>query len=368
MAIPATGYDEAVIANPGGALTNFTLLIDLSRMTADWWSAVTTSDGTKGRAAKSDGTTELACDWLEFDDGANTGFLRLKYSGVLASAGTQTAKIYPPQTGNSSYGAGDSFGSYNAYDANWKAYFPLQSDFADRTSNGFTGTANGGISAGGVSGTFGDATVFDGADDFISLGDTTTLVDGVTDYTLIFWINGHHTGVSSAHQQIFERRDSSGAENGAFLLSYGPWDASATNLVVTTNSGGSWWDMLSDGEMSVSTWTHISSVANTAMLYHFFNGATDSTDTYVAAPSVASLSQVIGGFANPFDGYIQDFQMHTIARSGDWVGEEYDQTVDNSTFWGAWSWNAVSGGASYLASPIIGNDNIFNKNFGTIVR
>ena len=101
MALPATGYGTATISNPDGALTDFTLMIDLSRMHASWWAAVDTADGTKGRAAKSD-DTELATDWIDFNDSLETGWLRVKYTGTLSASGTQTIKIFPPVAANSS--------------------------------------------------------------------------------------------------------------------------------------------------------------------------------------------------------------------------------------------------------------------------
>src|SRR6056297_96504 len=93
-------YATATVTNPSSALTDFTLIIDLSTLPQDWWDAVTSSDGTKGRASKGDGTTELACDWIDFDDTAETGLLRVLWSGTLASTGTQEVRIYPPLSGN----------------------------------------------------------------------------------------------------------------------------------------------------------------------------------------------------------------------------------------------------------------------------
>ena len=64
MAIPSSGYGIATISNPDSALTDFTLMIDLSRMSASWWADAEDTDATRGRASKNDGTTELATDWI----------------------------------------------------------------------------------------------------------------------------------------------------------------------------------------------------------------------------------------------------------------------------------------------------------------
>ena len=139
MAVPTTGYASATIQNPDSALTDFTLIIDLAEIIsdeADFGTAFNTDDQGRGRAYKSDGTTELACDWIDLDNSNSTGLLRVKFSGSLASTGTQTIRIYPPNTGNSQYAADDTYGSDNAYDDSWESYLPTQSDFLDRTSNG----------------------------------------------------------------------------------------------------------------------------------------------------------------------------------------------------------------------------------------
>ena len=75
MTLPATMYSKNTIPNPTSALTNFSVMIDLANMGADWWTANgTEADGTKGRAAKDDGT-ELATDWIDFDHAAETGWV-----------------------------------------------------------------------------------------------------------------------------------------------------------------------------------------------------------------------------------------------------------------------------------------------------
>jgi hypothetical protein len=110
-------FAVATISNPASAQTDFSLLVDLSTMPAEWWASVDTADGTKGRAAKDDGATELATDWIDFDSGAETGLVRVKWTGTLASSGVQKVRIYSPRASRSSYGATDTYGSDNAYDA-----------------------------------------------------------------------------------------------------------------------------------------------------------------------------------------------------------------------------------------------------------
>ncbi len=124
MSIPNTAYAEATVTNPSSNLTDFTLAIDLSLLPSEWWALVNTTDGTRGRVCKGDGVTELPGDWIDFNSSNQTGVLRTKWSGTLSSSGIQTLRIYPPNTGNTSYSSSDTYGQWNSYDSSWKCYYP----------------------------------------------------------------------------------------------------------------------------------------------------------------------------------------------------------------------------------------------------
>jgi hypothetical protein len=162
MALPNTIYAIATLPDPSSNLTDFTVLVDASRFPQSWWDEVDTSDPTKGRAAKDDGT-ELAFDWLSFDDVAETGWVRILWSGTNSSVSTEKIRIYPPKAANSSYGVSDTYGQYNAYDNNWIGYWP-EGAGSDRTTNQLTATAQGTLTVGGASGQVGSATDYPGTD------------------------------------------------------------------------------------------------------------------------------------------------------------------------------------------------------------
>src|SRR6056297_3267170 len=157
----------ATVTNPGSAQTDFTLIVDLADMPANWWSAVTSSDGTRGRVYKGDGSTRLAADWIDFDDTAETGLLRVLWSGTLASTGTQQLWIEPPVSGNDAVAADNTYGSDNAYDDDWEGYYPFF-DLNDRTSNGRDLTAHDDAAVETGSGPYGGQLDVDGTDDYAS--------------------------------------------------------------------------------------------------------------------------------------------------------------------------------------------------------
>ena len=136
MALPLSGYAVATATNPPSSLTDFSLLVDLSKMPTEWWAAAEDTTGNRGRAAKATGE-ELPSDWIDYNHGAQTGFVRVLWSGELSDSGSQAVRIYPPQAANSAYAANATYGQYNAYDSFTEAYWPLSDDgtWADRTGN-----------------------------------------------------------------------------------------------------------------------------------------------------------------------------------------------------------------------------------------
>ena len=329
MALPATTYDTATLVNPGSSLTDFTLIVDLSRMSAAWWAAVNTSDGTKGRAAKDSGPTELACDWIDFDDSAETGLLRVKWSGTLASSGTQTLRIYPPQAANASVAASDTYGSDNAYDSDWAAYWPLH-DLNDRTSNGYDLTANGGVTVGGATGIIGAATNFDGTDDDL----TRTNLPVALNQSFSLWHEEWNAG------SPFANTDTTNVTCvGLRTPSIGRWDVT--------------WEIDNVGYPRYKTGgatgnAHIFATASsggTTTLY--VNGQSESTAASGFGQSGNNGELSIGSTGNGFwQGWINEVQYHDVERSAAWIEHEYEQTSDQATFWGTWTNVPVAAGIS----------------------
>ena len=329
MALPATTYDTATLVNPGSSLTDFTLIVDLSRMSAAWWSAVDTTDGTKGRAAKDSGPTELACDWIDFDSVNETGLLRVKWSGTLASSGTQTLRVYPPQAANASVTASDAYGSDNAYDSDWTAYWPLH-DLNDRTANGYDLTANGGVTVGGATGKIGAATDFDGSDDDLTRTNLTVALG----QSFSLWHEEWQSG------SPFANTDTANVTAvGLRTPQIGRWDVRWEISDVSYDrykTGGATGDVHIFGT---------SSAGGTVTLY--INGVSQSTGAVGFGQSGTSGELSIGSTANGnWLGWINEVQYHGVERSAAWIEHEYEQTNDQATFWGTWTNVPVAAGIS----------------------
>lgn len=326
-------YDEFTFDLPASALTDFTLMLDLSLCSASWWAAVDTSDGTKGRAFKQDGTTELAVDWIDFDDSAETGYARILWSGTLPTSGTIQLRISPPQAANASVAAADTYGQYAAYDDDWGAYVPNAAE-NDRTINGLVATLNGGLTAGTVSGPVGNATDFDGTDDYVNFDGKAT--DNSSNLTVMCLLQREDS--TGEREHIINQDVPAGAYEWRLRSRVGFFEwRLATNIVsshVPPASG--------------TGWHFLAATINGGTTAHF--RLDDSTDDVSAtnASNDEAATLTVGADNSPgnfFNGQLCQVQAHSTARSDAWIAHEYDQTSDPATFWGAPTW--VPGGADY---------------------
>lgn len=341
MALPSSTYDTATLVNPGSSLTDFTLIVDLSRMSAAWWSAVDTTDGTKGRAAKDSGPTELACDWIDFDSVNETGLLRVKWSGTLATSGTQTLRVYPPMAANASVAANATYGSDNAYDADWDVYIP-DGGGIDRTSNNRDATPNGDVVAGNTTGKIGQGTTYDGANDYSEIV-ADSFMDGYTEFTMLLWVNSD----SVSGQRAFMSADWDSAVNAQALL-----QQNGNKIVAAVQDNSSHFMVAtSTATISVSTWVHAGlrySGVNGAEV--FVNGAQDGAASATPTAVKSSSGPIRIGNNSPltkdYDGISNDVQIHSTNRDDAWIDYEFEQTNDQATLWGTWTNTPVAGGIS----------------------
>lgn len=356
MAAPATGYANATLTNPSGALTAFSLIVDLADMPADWWTANNTTDGTKGRVFNDDGTTELAVDWINFDNATDTGWIRVNRD--VASSGTQTIRIYPPVAANSSVAITDTFGGENAYNANWDGYWPLDEasgTIVDRTSNSNDLTANN-TPTYSATGKVGKAIDFEQDNDEFLEG-----VSGILDapLTLMIWCNAESVGGSSNHRRMICLYNSSDTAKRSVIGWYDP----STTLRYNPNDGSNI-TVDQTGVQSTGDWRHIVvTESGSSQLLYADGSQLATTGSNSLSWSANNLNKIriaksgheSGGTAN-FDGIMDEAQVHSVVLSATWISTEYSQTNDNSAFWSSgWAWNAVAAGItrSLISQPRI---------------
>ena len=374
MALPSTGYATATITNPSASLTDFTAIVDLSKMPPDWWSAVDTTDATKGRAAIDSGPTEVPADWIAFDSVNETGWVRVKWSGTLSSSGTKKIRIYPPQSGNSSYAASDTYGQHNAYRSNWTSYHTLDADptgtapqYLDRTGNNYDANAINDTTR--VSGQIVDAAHTDQQDPSFDTG-TESGQEGVEvpagsyepftasdSLTLSSWLRV--TALTSDSDdftnEVINWWDANAGDGMA--ISLGGGDVVSEGIPFVYTSGGNTRSTANSNGTAVNdgNWHHIVAVwdQSAATIAVYIDGELDYSVSSYGDTSSAAASEVqlrVGTGPENVDtigGDHDEANAFKEALSAAYVGHEYDQINDQGSFWnlagGTWTWNAVSG-------------------------
>lgn len=362
-----SGYDEATVTNPASALTDFSLLIDISTLSSDWKAAVQ-SDGADIRCTFGDDTTELPFDLIDwsYGGGSPTGLIRVKTS--LANSGTQKVRVWAGYSGTATaYGATETYGSDNAYDSNWVGYWPGGGG-TDRTSNGNDGSASGGVTIGGGTGQVGSSTVYDGTDDKDVL-DPSLLPTGTSARTTMGW---HKTSATSSEEPALSYGGTNGGNAG------GAWDHNINSgvLQLRVYSGTSAWGSgLADG-----SWHHtaitLPSSGTTGDTTGYIDGSSSGAGSGTRAVNTDTTAAEFAHDINTASGFgygsieLDDWQVHSVARSSDWIAEEYAQSNSQSTFWGTWAWTATGGGGYTLDAgagsfALTGNDQ--NLQYGRVL-
>lgn len=326
MSIPATGYDSFSHTNNTGGSVNYVFFIPLSIMSATFKTNFNSSDKGRGRAAKNDGTTELATDFIDIDDTANTGWVVVNW-GALADSATATIRLFPPNTANSIYAVGDTYGQHAAYPSSFKGVYPLSADANDRTSNVAHGTAQGGVTIGGITGQAGAATQMDGNDDWIEC--PALLPASTSDFSIIWLYKGTDTagtylgqGDSAASLPRFLNRHVSGffsAGSDGFID------------ITTSDDIDDTWRMLSvtDSDLYIDG----SSIGSGTISFQ-----TGTYDNF----GIASFSRNSGQEA--FNSGAFQYGIVVDTNLGDsFMSELFDEFFNAGTFWTTPTWTSPGG-------------------------
>jgi len=333
LAQPATGYDYATPAGTT-SVTGFSYIVDLANLSASWWSEAENVDGTRGRVYDDNGSTRYAADWIDYDHTGNTGLVRFQVPGAGA---VPDVRIYPPVAANATVVASDTYGSNNAYDASWVAYWP-NGGGDDRTANQHNATGVNNPTFGGVAGNIGLGTNYDGINQHATVPDhasfdidTGTILVWVTYTANVSWqaILDHYNfttgGYVMARRGVSDDMSIRYRDGSANIESRGGTLGASFAQYVSTFSptNSELW------ENGVSVDSDIGTLSA---------GGASSDSLYIANGSVGSV------YTDYWKGIINELALHNVIRPNDWIAVEYSQTSDNATFWGAWTYVAAAGG------------------------
>lgn len=356
---PNVGYASATVPNLSGysstaTITWFPLPIDMSRFPAAWWTACTSSDGTKIQVWSSDGLTRYACDVYKFDTGTSTGWMRIGWTEDITSSSSDTVRITPSDSSLSSATAGSTYGQYATYDSDVAFYIPCidegsSSSFSDRTGTLSITTGGDFTSMGAPSpapGTAGWTAFVASRANFIDTNST--------------WYAGQDSIVIHAmamtiavgdYQYFWDATDGSGGglacrlQNDATpelqTFSYRTGTSPGVATGTTVHSTGTWRQVAS----------RLTSTANTTIV----NGVEHGTEP--ASGTVDSSADMYIGAE--FDGsdqavsYMTEIMAHTDQRTFSFLELEYNLLTDQAGEWGTWTWTAPTAGGSNIPPPLM---------------
>ena len=348
MALPAAGYIKAPYAAPSADISGYVAFVELPA-NASFWSDVNSSDGSRGRAALDSGPTELASDWIAFDDGGESGYVACYIGDAYAAASeaARTVRLYSPNTRNVAYSPSDTYGSDNAYASDDEGYYPIYGDsgspVTDRTSNGEDiswSDADITVSSDVLEFTNGHSGVdlmsgkpLDGASGFTVTGffrpDSITLDGG------IFYTDTH-----GANEPILFWFDNAATDHVAALITTGDGTTGSLYAGATADLSEHYLSLVYDG--------------SNVRLY--IDGSEDTSGDFPDAltGTIEASGQgdyIMGndaGFNKDYDGGMRHMRIKSAGVSAAWIAEEYAQLNDNATFWGTWSWVAAGGGDVFI--------------------
>lgn len=341
-----TSYDTITIDadQVDATLTDFPVYVNLSDLSSSFWSTIS-AGGTDIRVTTAGGSpTELPREVVFASTTLETGELHFKANSISSTTDT-SFRIYYNGTTTLDYATDATYGAENVWTNNYVGVWHLGEEgnndtggYKDSTSNNNDGTGTSMTGASGVSGAMGGGQDFDGANDFISIGDTGLTLDNLTIST---WLKQASADKQACDGVIFNRSTSvSGINVG-----------SCQNV----NSVGYHWNGQSDtyswtgGPVYPSDqWFYTSFVLDSTSASMYVN---DSSSINSVSHSSSILDNMIFGadtFSTNryFKGNLDEVRIASTSRSTAWVKAEYTNqnlatdfySVDYVDEWNNSSW------------------------------
>jgi epidermal growth factor receptor substrate 15 len=159
------------------------------------------------------------------------------------------------------------------------------------------------------------------------------------DISLIAWV--YPNALSSDDGIVFSRgTDTTGmAVRNSNHLGY-EWD-------------GAHWDWATGPSLSALSWQMCAVVGSGSGVTAYVDSASATDTETLTSTTIDDLRVAVDEYSysgRRLDGDFQHVSIHSAARTSAWISHEYDQTNDNVTFWGTWSWETEGGGTTHEVS------------------
>lgn len=331
-----SGYQEATPTAPNSEQGDYTHFLDLSLLDSDDWWSKPNIDGGDIRA--SDGNdVQIPALVVDFDRAAERGMLVFKMTQPTTP---KSVRVWVGNPDTATAPADSTYGSDNAFDANWRAFWPNGAGDSNVTSfSGNTADSNkGGGVTNALSNIYGDETGPMGADatDFDLGSNTFWQVGG--------WISGQGLGSQTAWTIIaaFKRTDEVsgvpsilGLKGTAFHRQdlIATEDTNRAKTFFTAFDGGSddTAQKLGSSEPRPVWIHHAGVVVSDTSRIAYVEGLGGTPNTATTSPTLLHAIAGATGFAA--QGHVAMLQIHTIARDADWIDYQ-NAMLDQVTFWG----------------------------------
>jgi len=314
----ATGFKSATVraADVPATQTNFPTYVDLERL-----GITTLAEAQSVRVyADSAKTTEWAREIVSATE------MHVKVPSL-----TSTVSMFVDWDGvRSDYAVTATYGAQNVWNSNYELVYHSGGG-SDSTSNGRHGTASGGVTVGGVAGQLGDATDFDGVNDYIDSG--WAGIGGANARTVSVWLqttdidspNFLDWGEDLSGQRWTTRVDSTGnlrtEVQGGYQIASTQIADNAKHLIHSVLPAGG------------------GDVTSVVMYVDGLDDGTSEEGSQSINTSLNGTVEVGGntGLGRYAEATIDEVRVLSIDLSANWITTEYNNQNAESTFWGTWA-------------------------------
>lgn len=333
------GFDTATPDNPLSTLADFTFYLDLSQLSATWWSNVHAT-GKDIRATDSLDSL-LATDLIDFDKGAQTGLLAFKFTKASSN---QAVRVWAGNPNAALLAPDHTFGQYNAYDADHWGFWPDGGVTPDRTVNQRVLTpGSSSFEPTTAAGPIGNLATFypNGGTNYLAIASGLNLA---FPFTMTNWCRvdaGHlanPTCMGVANSTSSEANDvNSGSLNG--------FDSDLDARALSQGADGTFGIAASLGRLAAETWGHVATVFTSSSARSVFLNGADKASNSTALTFDPLDRFVLGGdtrvsLSVTIQGRLSLAALHTATRADDWVA--YHAAMgDQVVFWNGWTWTAA---------------------------
>lgn len=336
------GYSGATPNTPNCTLPDHSLFVDLSRLPQGWWDVVSPTGG--DIRVTNDDNEEVPRDIVDFDINAQTGFLVLK---MTQQNPPTPVRIWAGNPFVGDYEPADANGQYNAYDDNWRAFWPFggarDDGEEDRTQylNHIT-LVNEVDSANLVAGPIGvQATDYVAVDATNNYGRATASIP-TTAYPTTFVVVAKDEDLTSL--PCLGLRDQSGPTTANVELTVNRTAAVHRTDAGSTDTGASAAEAQSGTVANNANFQHFAGVITSATSRAaYLQGGNEGTNATNITIANGVLDEIVIGkgarsglSAASTTADLCLAQVHDAARSECWINYQY-QMLDQDDFWGDWS-------------------------------